>query len=220
MTSRTEHDALGEVQVPADRLWGAQTQRSKDNFRIGVGREPMPPEIIAAFGILKQAAARANRALLPEKMSKEKAALLEQAAEEVRSGELAEEFPLVVWQTGSGTQTNMNVNEVLANRVNALAGKTLCHPNDDVNMSQSSNDTFPTALHIAAVTALEDQLIPAVKELAEVLRALERENEGIVKSGRTHLQDAVPIAFSQEISGWRASLERDLELLRLSLPWK
>ena len=217
MTSRLEHDAMGEVAVPADRLWGAQTQRSVENFPIGVGHETMPDEIITAFGILKLAAARANRTLLPAKMTEEKFAVIARAAEEVLSGALKEHFPLVVWQTGSGTQTNMNVNEVIANRANALAGKALCHPNDDVNMSQSSNDTFPTALHIAAVLALEEALIPAVKELKEALCVLERENAGIVKSGRTHLQDAVPIAFSQEISGWRASLERDLELLRLAV---
>ena len=217
MTSRLEHDAMGEVAVPADRLWGAQTQRSVENFPIGVGHETMPDEIITAFGILKLAAARANRTLLPGKMTEEKFAVIARAAEEVRAGDLAGHFPLVVWQTGSGTQTNMNVNEVIANRANALAGKALCHPNDDVNMSQSSNDTFPTALHIAAVLALEEALIPAVEELKEALCVLERENAGIVKSGRTHLQDAVPIAFSQEISGWRASLERDLELLRLAV---
>jgi len=217
MTSRLEHDAMGEVAVPADRLWGAQTQRSVENFPIGVGHETMPDEIITAFGILKLAAARANRALLPGKMTEEKFAVIARAAEEVRSGALKEHFPLVVWQTGSGTQTNMNVNEVIANRANALAGKALCHPNDDVNMSQSSNDTFPTALHIAAVLALEEALIPAVEELVDALKVLERDNAGIVKSGRTHLQDAVPIAFSQEISGWRASLERDLELLRLAV---
>ena len=217
MTSRLEHDAMGEVAVPADRLWGAQTQRSVENFPIGVGYETMPDEIITAFGILKLAAARANRTLLPAKMTEEKFAVIARAAEEVRAGDLAGHFPLVVWQTGSGTQTNMNVNEVIANRANALAGKALCHPNDDVNMSQSSNDTFPTALHIAAVLALEEALIPAVEELKEALCVLERENAGIVKSGRTHLQDAVPIAFSQEISGWRASLERDLELLHLAV---
>ena len=217
MTSRLEHDAMGEVAVPADRLWGAQTQRSVENFPIGVGHETMPDEIITAFGILKLAAARANRTLLPAKMTEEKFVVIARAAEEVRSGALKEHFPLVVWQTGSGTQTNMNVNEVIANRANALAGKALCHPNDDVNMSQSSNDTFPTALHIAAVLALEEALIPAVEELKEALCVLERENAGIVKSGRTHLQDAVPIAFSQEISGWRASLERDRELLHLAV---
>ena len=217
MTYRREHDAMGEVAVPADRLWGAQTQRSCEHFRIGVGRETMPQEIIAAFGLLKQAAARANRALLPEKMTEEKFAAIEQAAEEVAAGNLDGHFPLVVWQTGSGTQSNMNVNEVIANRADILAGKSLCHPNDDVNMSQSSNDTFPTALHIAAVLALEDRLIPAAEELVGVLRGLEERYAGIVKIGRTHLQDAVPIAFSQEISGWRASAERDLEMLRAAV---
>ena len=192
MTSRLEHDAMGEVAVPADRWWGAQTQRSKENFPIGVGREPMPAEIITAFGILKQAAARANRALVPDRMTEEKCAVIEQAAEEVRSGALAEHFPLVVWQTGSGTQSNMNVNEVIANRANDLAGKKLCHPNDDVNMSQSSNDTFPTALHIAAVLALEDRLLPAVEDLIAALRVLEAENAGIVKSrGEPMLYPAV-----------------------------
>ncbi|MBQ9664194.1 MAG: class II fumarate hydratase [Oscillospiraceae bacterium] len=217
MDYRIEHDSMGEVRVPADRYWGAQTQRSCMNFRIGVGRETMPKEIIYAFGILKQAAARVNRVLNPQKMTAEKLAVIEQAAAEVAEGKLDEHFPLVVWQTGSGTQSNMNANEVIANRANELAGEKLCHPNDDVNMSQSSNDTFPTALHIAAALALEDRLLPAVEELVAVLRDLEEKNAGIVKSGRTHLQDAVPIAFSQEISGWRSSLERDLELLRLAL---
>ena len=217
MTDRIEHDSMGEVRVPADRYWGAQTQRSRENFPIGVGIETMPREITHAFGILKQAAARANHKLLPEKMTAEKLAVIETAAREASSGALDGHFPLVVWQTGSGTQSNMNANEVIANRANELAGRKLCHPNDDVNMSQSSNDTFPTALHIAAVLTLEGRLIPAVGELVEVLKELEEKNAGIVKSGRTHLQDAVPIAFSQEISGWRSSLERDLELLRLSL---
>ena len=217
MDYRIEHDSMGEVRVPADRYWGAQTQRSCMNFRIGIGHESMPKEIIYAFGILKQAAARANYALNPQKMTEEKLRFIEQAASETASGSLDEHFPLVVWQTGSGTQSNMNANEVIANRANELAGWKLCHPNDDVNMSQSSNDTFPTALHIAAVLTLEGRLIPAVGELVEVLKELEEKNAGIVKSGRTHLQDAVPIAFSQEISGWRSSLERDLELLRLSL---
>ena len=217
MDYRIEHDSMGEVRVPADRYWGAQTQRSCMNFRIGIGHESMPKEIIYAFGILKQAAARANYALNPQKMTEEKLRFIEQAASETASGSLDEHFPLVVWQTGSGTQSNMNANEVIANRANELAGRKLCHPNDDVNMSQSSNDTFPTALHIAAVLTLEGRLIPAVGELVEVLKELEEKNTGIVKSGRTHLQDAVPIAFSQEISGWRSSLERDLELLRLSL---
>ena len=217
MEYRIEHDSMGAMKVPADRYWAAQTQRSCENFPIGVGIETMPREITYAFGILKQAAARANHALKPEKMTAEKCAAIEKAAEEVASGALNEHFPLVVWQTGSGTQSNMNANEVIANRANELAGAKLCHPNDDVNMSQSSNDTFPTALHIAAVLSLEDKLLPAAQELVLVLKELEEKHRGVVKSGRTHLQDAVPIAFSQEISGWRSSVERDIELLRLSL---
>ena len=216
MEYRIEHDSMGEMKVAADRYWGAQTERSRLNFPIGVGLETMPREITAAFGILKKAAARANHALKPEKMTAEKLHVIEQAADEVASGALNDHFPLVVWQTGSGTQSNMNANEVIANRANELAGKKLCHPNDDINMSQSSNDTFPTAMHIAAVLAMKEKVEPAVSELISVLRKLEEENEGIVKSGRTHLQDAVPIRFSQEISGWRASLEKDLELIRLS----
>ena len=188
---------MGEVLVPADRYWGAQTQRSCMNFRIGVGIETMPAEIIHAFGVLKQAAARANHRLLPEKMTEEKLSVIETAAGEVAAGKLDGHFPLVVWQTGSGTQSNMNANEVIANRANELAGEKRCHPNDDVNMSQSSNDTFPTAMHIAAVLGLENQLIPAAEALVGVLKRLEKENAGVVKSGRTHLQDAVPIGFSQ-----------------------
>jgi fumarate hydratase class II len=208
---------MGEVKVPGDRYWGAQTQRSHENFPIGVGFETMPREITYAFGILKQAAARANRALKPEKMTEEKCRIIEQAAAEVASGALDDHFPLVVWQTGSGTQSNMNANEVIANRANELAGEKLCHPNDDVNMSQSSNDTFPTALHIAAVLSLEDRLLPAAEELIETFKELEQLHEGVVKSGRTHLQDAVPIAFSQEISGWRSSLKRDCEMIHFAL---
>ena len=217
MDYRIEHDSMGEVMVPAEKYWGAQTQRSHENFPIGVGIETMPREITYAFGILKQAAARANHALKPEKMTEAKCGVITKAAAEVADGALNEHFPLVVWQTGSGTQSNMNANEVIANRANELAGERLCHPNDDVNMSQSSNDTFPTALHIAAVLSLEDRLLPAAEELVETFKELEAMHEGVVKSGRTHLQDAVPIAFSQEISGWRASLERDCEMIRLSL---
>ena len=217
MEYRIEHDSMGEVKVPGDRYWGAQTQRSHENFPIGVGFETMPREITYAFGILKQAAARANRALKPKKMTEEKCRIIEQAAAEVASGALDDHFPLVVWQTGSGTQSNMNANEVIANRANELAGEKLCHPNDDVNMSQSSNDTFPTALHIAAVLSLEDRLLPAAEELIETFKELEQLHEGVVKSGRTHLQDAVPIAFSQEISGWRSSLERDCEMIHFAL---
>ena len=217
MEYRIEHDSMGEIRVPADRYWGAQTERSHENFPIGVGIETMPREITYAFGILKRAAARANHALKPEKMTEAKCAAIERAATEVAAGKLDEHFPLVVWQTGSGTQSNMNANEVIANRANELAGEMLCHPNDDVNMSQSSNDTFPTALHIAAVLSLEDRLLPAAEELIAVLKELEALHAGVVKSGRTHLQDAVPISFPQEISGWRSSLERDCELIRLSL---
>ncbi|MGM9653142.1 MAG: class II fumarate hydratase [Eubacteriales bacterium] len=213
MEYRIEHDSMGEMKVPADRYWGAQTQRSHENFEIGVGIETMPREITHAFGILKKAAARANHALKPEKMTDEKLTVISQACDEVISGVLNSHFPLVVWQTGSGTQSNMNANEVIANRANELAGKKLLHPNDDINMSQSSNDTFPTAMHIAAVLALEDKLIPAVDTLIATFRRLEAENDDVVKSGRTHLQDATPIKFSQEISGWRASLERDRALI-------
>ncbi len=218
MEYRIEHDSMGEVQVPADRYWAAQTQRSHQNFPIGVGIETMPREITHAFGILKKAAAMANHQLRPEKMTDEKLAAIGKACDEVISGALNDHFPLVVWQTGSGTQSNMNANEVIANRGNEIAGKKLLHPNDDINMSQSSNDTFPTAMHIAAVAAIEDQVLPAIDTLVGTFRRLEQENEGIVKSGRTHLQDATPITFSQEISGWRSSLERDKQLLELSLP--
>ena len=217
MDFRIEHDSMGEMKVPADRLWAAQTQRSHENFKIGVDIETMPREITHAFGILKKAAALANSELRPEKMTEEKLANIVKACDEVISGSLNGHFPLVVWQTGSGTQSNMNANEVIANRANQLAGKKLCHPNDDINMSQSSNDTFPTAMHISAVIAIEDKLIPALNTLIETFIKLEKENEGIVKSGRTHLQDATPIKFSQEISGWRASLQRDVELLKTAV---
>ncbi len=218
MQYRIEHDSMGEVRVPADKYWGAQTERSHENFPIGVGQETMPREITHAFGILKKAAARANHRLRPEKMTAEKLSAIEAACDEILSGALNEHFPLVVWQTGSGTQSNMNANEVIANRGNEIAGKKLLHPNDDINMSQSSNDTFPTAMHIAAVAAIEDRVLPAVDRLTATLLRLERENEDVVKSGRTHLQDATPIKFSQEISGWRSSLEKDRGMLLLSLP--
>ena len=217
MEYRIEHDSMGEVKVPADRLWAAQTQRSHENFEIGVGIETMPREITHAFGVLKKAAAIANNGLRPEKMTDEKLSAIKAACDEVMAGTLNDHFPLVVWQTGSGTQSNMNANEVIANRGNQILGKKLLHPNDDVNMSQSSNDTFPTAMHIAAVIALEDKLIPAAEELIATFKRLEAENEGIVKSGRTHLQDATPIKFSQEISGWRSSLEKDVALIRRSI---
>lgn len=218
MNYRIEHDSMGEVKVPADKYWAAQTERSRCNFPIGVGIETMPREIIQAFGILKKAAAIANHKLKPQKMTGQKMLAIATACDEVISGELNDHFPLVVWQTGSGTQSNMNANEVIANRGNEIVGQMLLHPNDDVNMSQSSNDTFPTAMHIAAVLALEDRVIPAVEQLIQTMHRLEKENEGIVKSGRTHLQDATPIAFSQEISGWRMSLERDKQLILTALP--
>ena len=219
MEYKIEHDSMGEVKVPADKYWGAQTERSHENFEIGIGLETMPREITKAFGYLKKAAAIANNSLKPEKMTQEKLDAISKACDEVISGSLNDHFPLVVWQTGSGTQSNMNANEVIANRANEIAGKKICHPNDDINMSQSSNDTFPTALHISAVCVIEDKLLPAVDTLVETFKRLEKENEGIVKSGRTHLQDAVPISFDQEISGWRTSLERDREMLVSSLPY-
>ncbi len=218
MKYRTEHDSMGEVKVPADKYWGAQTQRSHENFLIGVGIETMPQEVIHAFGILKKAAALANHQLQPQKMTAEKLSAVCSACDEVIDGKLSEHFRLVVWQTGSGTQSNMNANEVIANRGNEIAGKPLLHPNDDINMSQSSNDTFPTAMSIAAVHSLEDKVLPAIDTLVATLRRLEEENKDIVKSGRTHLQDATPIRFSQEISGWRTSLERDKQLLAAALP--
>lgn len=219
MEYRIEHDSMGEMKVPKDKYWGAQTERSHENFEIGIGLETMPREITKAFGYLKKAAAMANASLRPEKMTEEKLKAISTACDEVISGKLNDHFPLVVWQTGSGTQSNMNANEVIANRANDIAGKKICHPNDDINMSQSSNDTFPTALHISAVCVIEDKLFPAIDKLSETFRRLEKENEGIVKSGRTHLQDAVPVSFSQEISGWRTSLERDKEMLESSLKY-
>ena len=211
---RTERDSMGEIQVPADRLWGAQTQRSLQNFRIGT--EKMPSEIICAFGLLKKAAALANHRL--SKLDQTRCDAICGACDAILSGSLDDHFPLVVWQTGSGTQSNMNVNEVVANLANQRAGEKLLHPNDHVNMSQSSNDTFPTAMHIAAVLALEDKVLPALEALSAALRRLESENQDVVKSGRTHLQDAVPITLGQEISGWRSSLERDASLIRAALP--
>ena len=218
MDYRIEHDSMGDMEVPADCYWGAQTERSRRNFLIGVGIETMPAEIIRAFAVLKKAAANANAVLQPERMTARKAETISAVCDEILAGKLDSQFPLVVWQTGSGTQSNMNVNEVIANRGNEMAGGKLLHPNDDVNMSQSSNDTFPTAMHIAAVTAIETKLFPAIDALTETFKRLETEHEGIVKSGRTHLQDAVPIAFSQEISGWRTSLERDRAMLEMLLP--
>ena len=215
MQMREEHDSMGTVFVEEDKLWGAQTQRSLENFKIG--GERMPLEIIRAFGALKRAAAEANAVLRPEKMTERKLSAICTATDEVMSGALDAHFPLVVWQTGSGTQSNMNANEVIANRANALLGEKLLHPNDDVNMSQSSNDTFPTAMHIAAVTAVKTRLLPALSALAATFARLEKENEGVIKCGRTHLQDATPISFSQEISGWRAMLEESAAMIEAAL---
>ena len=206
MEYRIEKDSMGEMQVPADRYWAAQTQRSFQNFKIG--GEKMPKEIIHAFGILKKGAAIANNHL--GKLDDQKLDVICKAADEVIAGTLNDHFPLVVWQTGSGTQSNMNTNEVIANRGNEIAGEKLLHPNDHINMSQSSNDTFPTAMHITVVTALQTELLPALRALIDTCRRLEQQNEGVIKIDRTHLQDATPIAFSQEISGWRGMLENSL----------
>ena len=213
MEYRIEHDTMGEVRVPADRYWGAQTQRSYENFKIGTQR--MPEEIIHAFGILKKAAAQANLAL--GALDEERAVAIQQAADEVISGKLQDHFPLVIYQTGSGTQSNMNVNEVIANRANEILGKKLVHPNDHVNKSQSSNDTFPTARHIAAIQAVEDRLLPALDQLADTFARLEKENTDIIKTGRTHLQDATPLTLGQEISAWYAMLTETRAMLTQSL---
>jgi fumarate hydratase class II len=218
-TTRTEKDTMGAIEVPADRYWGAQTQRSLEHFRIGGDR--FPREIIRALGILKKACALVNRelGLLPE----DRARAIVRAAEEVIEGRLDDHFPLVVWQTGSGTQTNMNANEVIANRATELLGgrlgsPRLVHPNDDVNRSQSSNDTFPTAMHIAAVEQIEGRLIPAVGRLRDTLWTKARELTDVVKIGRTHLQDAVPLTLGQEISGWASQLDRGLDQVRVVMP--
>ena len=218
MEYRIEHDSMGEIRVPADKYWGAQTQRSVENFPIGVGLETMPKEIIRAFGLLKKAAAMANHAIKPEKMTDRKLSAICEACDQIIAGKRYDQFPLVVWQTGSGTQSNMNANEVIAHLGNEILGENVLHPTDDVNMSQSSNDTFPPAMHIAAVLALEDQVIPAIDALIETFTRLEAENQGAIKCGRTHLQDATPISFPQEISGWRTSLEQDRELIKRALP--
>ena len=212
MESRTERDSMGEIRVPAEKYWGAQTQRSYENFKIGT--EKMPRGILRAFAVIKKACAESNLEL--GALDKERAELIMRVCDELYSGAHDDDFPLSVWQTGSGTQTNMNFNEVIANRGNELAGKKLLHPNDHVNLSQSSNDTFPAALHIAAAVSLRKELAAALKTMAETLKALEEENKGVITVGRTHLQDAVPIAFSQEISGWRVMVERSLENIVLS----
>ena len=219
MSTRTETDSMGPIEVPSDRYWGAQTQRSLHHFSIG--DDHMPTAVIRSMAVLKKAAATVNRDL--GKMSEDKAALIVQAADEVVAGELAAEFPLYVWQTGSGTQTNMNVNEVISNRAIEIAGgergsKKPVHPNDDVNMSQSSNDTFPTAMHIAAVEEVVHRLVPSVLRLRHALAAKSDEFADIVKIGRTHLQDAVPLTLGQEFSGYVAQLDDDLERIALTMP--
>lgn len=219
MDYRIEHDTMGEVRVPADKLWGAQTERSRNNFRIGTER--MPIEVIHALALLKKAAARANAEL--GKLETEKAKAIVAAADEVAQGKWDEQFPLVVWQTGSGTQTNMNVNEVIARLANQgleSAGSAVrIHPNDDVNRSQSSNDTFPTAMHIAGVLAIEQRLLPALGELEETMRSKMEAFADIVKIGRTHLQDATPLTLGQEVSGWHAMLQKSGAMIRLSLSY-
>ena len=211
MDYRIEHDTMGEVRVPADRCWGAQTQRSKDNFKIGGQRQPR--EIIAAFAYLKEACAKANARA--GKLTEEQAAAITAACQEIREGKWDEEFPLVVWQTGSGTQTNMNVNEVIAHLA-ADRGVKL-HPNDHVNASQSSNDTYPSALHIAAALSVAGGVIPAAERLAEAFAKLEAAYPGLIRIGRTHLQDATPLRFAQEVSGWRELVEAPCRMLRASL---
>ncbi len=214
MPYRTEHDTMGEVRVPADRLWGAQTQRSLQNFPIG--EETMPREVITAFAYLKKAAALANFGL--GRLDAARRDAIAAAADEVLAGEHWAEFPLKVWQTGSGTQSNMNINEVLANRGSALAGQPgLLHPNDHVNLSQSSNDTFPTAMNVAAVCSVAGQVLPAARRLAGALAALEARSGDALKSGRTHLMDATPIRFAQEVSGWRALVEEPAAMLKTAL---
>jgi fumarate hydratase class II len=216
---RIESDSMGNIEVPNDRYYGAQTARSLIHFDIG--RDTMPRELIRAFGILKKAAALVNQDL--KKLSPEKTRLIVQAADEVISGKLDEHFPLRVWQTGSGTQTNMNANEVISNRAIEIAGgvmgsKKPIHPNDDVNMSQSSNDTFPTAMHIAAATQVAEALIPALIRLRDTIDAKAREFQDIVKIGRTHLMDATPLTVGQEMSGWVSLLDRDTARLQMTLP--
>src|ERR1700749_2014275 len=216
--TRTESDSTGQIEVPTDRYYGAQTARSLIHFDIG--KDTMPPELIRAFGILKKAAALVNQDL--GKLSAEKAALITRAADEVISGKLNDHFPLRIYQTGSGPQSNMNVNEVISNRAIELAGgemgsKKPVHPNDDVNMSQSSNDTFPTAMHIAAAEQMQ-KLVPEVRRLRDAIDAKAKEFADVVKIGRTHLQDATPLTVGQEFGGWASLLERDIERLEAVMP--
>src|SRR5204862_8294404 len=216
--TRVESDSMGKIEVPADRYYGAQTARSLIHFAIG--KDTMLPELIRAFGILKKAAALVNQDL--GKLSHEKCSLIVRAADEVIAGKLNDHFPLRVWQTGSGTQTNMNVNEVISNRAIEMAGgvmgsKKPIHPNDDVNMSQSSNDTFPAAMHIAAAERVKNAMIPAMKSVHDAIAAKAKEFKDVVKIGRTHLQDAVPLTFGQEFGGWASLLERDIKRLEQAL---
>lgn len=213
MEFRIEKDSIGEIEVPAENFWGAQTERSRINFQIG--KEKMPSEIIAAFAKLKSACAKANFDF--DKISKKQCDAIVDVCKEIENGTLAGEFPLSVWQTGSGTQTNMNVNEVIANRANKNMGEKLLHPNDTVNASQSSNDTYPSAMRIAFCGEIIKRLIPAAEKLRDAFYTLEKENEGIIKIGRTHLQDAVPLTFSQEISGWRSMLDSDIAAIKRSI---
>ncbi|MCK9316654.1 MAG: class II fumarate hydratase, partial [Verrucomicrobia bacterium] len=210
MGIKVEKDSMGEIQIPGDRLWGAQTQRSLENFKIG--KDKMPIEIIKAFAILKKAAALTNYEL--GWIEKKAADMIVIVCEEILNGKMDSHFPLVVWQTGSGTHTNMNINEVIANRANQILGKKTIHPNDHVNKGQSSNDTFPTAMHIAAVNELEGRLFPALSLIKEVLIKKIEDNKDIVKAGRTHLQDAVPLTLGQEISGWYRMIERSEEMIK------
>ena len=217
MEYRTEHDSMGEVRVESDKYWGAQTQRSFENFKIG--SEKMPMEIIYALTMIKKACALTNNRLNPSKMTDEKKAAIVLACDEILAGSLDRHFPLSVWQTGSGTQTNMNVNEVIANRGNELAGKKILHPNDDVNMSQSSNDVFPSAIHLSFLLGIEKSLLPSLRRLADTFLRLEKENDGILKIGRTHLMDATPVSFSQEISGWRAMLDNSCKMISSAIEY-
>ncbi|MFT9847009.1 class II fumarate hydratase [Aneurinibacillus sp. REN35] len=217
MEFRIEKDTIGEIKVPADKLWGAQTQRSSENFKIGI--EKMPRQVIRAFAILKRSAALTNQKL--GKLEAEKADAIVKAADEVLAGQWDEHFPLVVWQTGSGTQSNMNVNEVIAHRANQLLEQSRSthrvHPNDDVNKSQSSNDTFPTAMHIAGVSVIEDDVLPALSHMKNVLQQKAEEFKDIIKIGRTHLQDATPLTLGQEVSGWQRMLEKSEKMITESL---
>lgn len=213
MKFRIEHDSMGEIKVPKNCYWGAQTQRSLMNFKIG--DEKIPTEVIHALAILKKAAAITNHKL--GKLDKKRMDLISQVCDEISEHKLDNEFPLSVWQTGSGTQSNMNLNEVIANRGNELANEKLLHPNDHCNMSQSSNDTFPTAMHIAAVKTIHEKLIPNIERLSDTFARLMEENKGVIKIGRTHLQDATPISFSQEISGWKAMLDKTKSMILSSL---